>query len=167
MSDLTYSPAGITADDAGPPPPGFHVLHVRTLLDPGSFDTAAQALFGWRMHRAVPMRVSATADEAAPGVRVLLRAGPFRAPCEVVWTVREEHRTGFAYGTLPGHPECGEEAFVLRRHPDGAVDFTVSAVSRPATWYLRAVGPLVRLAQRSAARRYGSALRKLSGPPAG
>ena len=27
---------------------------------------------------------------------------------------------------------AGEEAFVIQRHPDGSVDFTVLAVSRPA-----------------------------------
>ena len=159
MSDLTYATVGMTADD-GAPPAGFHPLRVRIRLDPGSFEAAAEALFHWRMHRAVPLGVSATAAEAAPGVRVVLRVGPLRAPCEVVWTVREDDRAGFGYGTLAGHPECGEEAFVLLRHPDGSVDFTVSAISRPSAWYARAAGPLGRLLQRAAARRYGSALRK-------
>ncbi|WP_369214093.1 DUF1990 family protein [Streptomyces flavofungini] len=162
MSDLTYSPVGMTADGGSPPPPGFRRLQVRTQLDPGSLEAAAKALFGWRMHRAVPLGVSATAEEAAPGVRVTLRAGPFRAPCEVVWTVREENRIGFGYGTLPGHPECGEEAFVLRRYPDGSVDFTIVAVSRPAAWYVRAAGPVGHLLQWAAAQRYGRALRTLS-----
>ncbi|HEV8560641.1 MAG TPA: DUF1990 family protein [Actinophytocola sp.] len=43
------------------------------------------------------------------------------APGRVVHVVEEEHRRGFAYGTLPGHPECGEEAFLLERHADGTV----------------------------------------------
>jgi uncharacterized protein (UPF0548 family) len=162
VRDLSYSTVGMTADD-GPPPPGFRRLRVRTRLDPGGYEAAAAALFGWDMHRATPLlEVAAGTPQAAPGVRVLVRVGPLRAPCQVVWTVREEHRTGFAYGSLPGHPECGEEAFVIQRHPDGSVDFTVLAVSRPAAWYVRAAGPVGRLAQRLAAHAYGRALRELS-----
>lgn len=165
MHGLTYSTVGMTAADSDPPP-GFRALRVRTALPPGGYDAAAESLFGWRMHRATPLlRVSADAPVAAPGVRVVLRAGPLRAPCEVVWTVREDSRAGFAYGTLPGHPECGEEAFVLRRLPDGSADFTVFAISRPAAWYARAAGPAGRLLQRAAAREYGKALRKLARTP--
>jgi uncharacterized protein (UPF0548 family) len=84
-----------------------------------------------------------------------------RAPCEVVWTVRERDRVGFAYGTLPGHPECGEEAFVAALEPDGSVWLSVTAFSRGAFWWIRWAGPVARLAQRLAARRYGAALRRL------
>lgn len=162
MPDLTYSAVGMTARD-DPPPAGFRALRVRATLPAGSYDRAARALFTWRMHRAVPfLRVSPTAGEAAPGVRVVLRWGPVRAPCQVVWTVEDEDRTGFAYGTLPGHPECGEEAFVLRRLPDGTVDFTVFAISRHAAAYLRPTGPCGRWVQRAVARRYGRALRRLA-----
>ncbi len=164
MAELTYSTAGMTAVGSVPPP-GFHSLRVRTRLAPGGYDAAAAALFGWGMHRATPLiRVAAGTPRADPGVRVLLRVGPLRAPCEVVWTLHEEHRTGFGYGTLPGHPECGEESFLIERHPDGSVDFTVHALSRPAAWYLKAAGPAGRLTQRFAARRYGAALRALSRP---
>ncbi len=67
-------------------------------------------------------------------------AGPVRitAPCRVVYTVNEPDRQGFACGTLPGHPECGEEAFLVERDDDGAVTFAITAFSRPAT--LRAKG---------------------------
>lgn len=58
-----------------------------------------------------PFRVHAERALVLPGVG----AGPLRlrAPCRVVYTVTESRRRGFAYGTLPGHPECGEEAFVI------------------------------------------------------
>jgi uncharacterized protein (UPF0548 family) len=112
------------------------------------------------MHGAVPfLRVRPGAPRAAPGVRLTLALGPVRAPCEVVWTVREEHRAGFGYGTLPGHPESGEEAFVVERRPDGSVFFTVQAISRPAAWYARAAGPLGHRLQAAVARRYAAALR--------
>jgi uncharacterized protein (UPF0548 family) len=37
----------------------------------------------------------------------------------------EADRFGFACGSLPGHPERGEEAFHIRRYPDGVVTFDI------------------------------------------
>ena len=167
MQDLTYPWPGITAEDERPAPPGFHALRLRTALPAGTFESAADALLGWRMHQAVPLlTVVPEQPQAAPGVGVLLRLGPVAAPCRVVWTVRDEHRAGFAYGTLPGHPESGEEAFVLSRaEPGGPVVFTVVAVSRPAAWYARAAGPLGRGLQRAIAGQYGRAMRAVAGAP--
>lgn len=161
--EVDYSSVGMTAPEGPAAPAGFHGLTVRTRLGVGTYDAAARALFGWEMHRGTPLLdVPAGTPDAAPGVRVTVRMGPLQAPCQVVWTLNEADRTGFGYGTLPGHPECGEESFVLRRHPDGSVDFTVHAYSRPAAWYLRAAGPLGRLGQRVAADQYGRALRRAS-----
>lgn len=162
--DVSYSCVGMTAAD-GPPPAGFRELRVRTRLPAGGYEQAARALFGWRMHRGTPfLHVPAGTPPAAPGVRVGLRMGPVHAPCQVVWTLTEQDRTGFAYGTLPGHPECGEESFLLRRHPDGSADLTIRAVSRPAAWYVRAAGPLGPLAQRAVARQYARSLRRACAP---
>ncbi|WP_307795550.1 DUF1990 domain-containing protein [Actinacidiphila acididurans] len=165
MPDLTYPFAGRT-DPTGPTPAavpiGFHQLRMRTDLPPGSFEAAADALLSWRMHGAVPfLRVRPDAPRAVPGVRLTLALGPVRAPCEVVWTVHEENRAGFGYGTLPGHPESGEEAFVVERRPDGSVLFTVHAISRPAAWYARAAGPLGHRLQGAVAKRYAAALRSV------
>jgi uncharacterized protein (UPF0548 family) len=44
-----------------------------------------------------------------PGTDVLAHLGPIRVPCRVVYVLDEPERRGFAYGTLPGHPESGEE----------------------------------------------------------
>ena len=55
------------------------------------------------------------------------------APVRVVYVVDEPRRRGFAYGTLPGHPESGEEAFVVELQEDDEVTFTVTAFSRPAS----------------------------------
>ena len=41
-------------------------------------------------------------------------------------------RFGFAYGTLPGHAERGEERFsVVLNRDDGSVHYEVLAMSRP------------------------------------
>jgi uncharacterized protein (UPF0548 family) len=62
---------------------------------------------------------------------------------------------GFAYGTLPGHPESGEERFAVRYDPNtSAVYAEVSAFSRAATWWSKLGGPFVAVAQRVIAKRY-------------
>lgn len=72
----------------------------------------------------------------------------------MVYLVDEDHRKGFAYGTLPGHPESGEEAFVVELGEDGQVTFTISAFSRPASVLARLGGPLSRAIQRWVTGRY-------------
>lgn len=165
MTDgFTYAEVGATRDPGSLPPPGYHLLRERVRLGDGPevFAAAGRALLGWRMQRAAGLRIARDTPGAAQGVRVVMRAGPVRIPCEVVWTVREEHRTGFAYGTLAGHPESGEESFLVEREDDGSVWLTVTAFSRPAAWYLRVAGPVGLMAQRAAARRYGLRLRGLA-----
>ncbi|RKN46990.1 DUF1990 family protein [Streptomyces hoynatensis] len=166
---LTYQEIGITrAAPEGPLPAGAHLLRVRTRLGRGEgvLRAAGEALLGFGMQRGVGLRVRATAPVADVGVEVTLLAGlgPLRlgAPCRVVWRIDEPERIGYGYGTLPGHPESGEEGFVVERLADDSVWLTVTAVSRAATWYMRAAGPLGRLGQRVIARRYGRALRRLS-----
>jgi uncharacterized protein (UPF0548 family) len=88
--------------------------------------------------------------------RLGLGVGPLRlwAPCRVVYVVDEPGRRGFAYGTLPGHPERGEESFVVSIDADDVVEFTVTAFSRPARWFARLGGPVTKLAQRQITWRY-------------
>jgi uncharacterized protein (UPF0548 family) len=120
------------------------------------------------MHRAAGMRVAASADRAAPGVRVTSTLGVFPlrlvAPCEVVWSVEGEDRIGFGYGTLPGHPARGEESFVVERQPDGRVELVITSFSLPADWRMRLGGPAGPLFQRLWAGRLGRTLRRITGP---
>ncbi len=62
------------------------------------------------------------------------------------------------YGTLPGHPESGEEAFTISNRDDGLVVFTITAFSRPATIAAHAAGPLGPLIQRHFTQTYLRAL---------
>ncbi len=163
-----FSYAEVGATRGGALPAGYAHLRHRVRIGAGAavFAAAGDAVLGWRMHRAVGVRPSADAPRAAPGVRVrvVLGVGPLAltAPCEVVWTEDGPDRAGFGYGTLAGHPECGEEGFLVELDGDGAVWFTVTAFSRPARWYTRAAGPLVPLFQRLYARRCGRVLRRLA-----
>ena len=65
---------------------------------------------------------------------------------------------GLAYGTPQGHPEQGEERFCLDWRDDDAVVFTITAFSRPGTWWSRALAPISHLLQQRYTRRYLHAL---------
>jgi uncharacterized protein (UPF0548 family) len=82
----------------------------------------------------------------------------FRAPIRVVYLVNEPGRIGFAYGTLPGHPESGEESFVVEHLSDDSVWIVIRAFSRPSTWFYRLGQPVLRIMQARATRRYLRAL---------
>ncbi|MEW2400096.1 DUF1990 domain-containing protein [Streptomyces sp. NPDC046862] len=159
---FTYEDVGATR--SGHCPPGFKPMDVRTRIGEGAevFELATRLLLTWELHRAVGVGVITDAPEAAPGVDVTVSlGGVIKAPCRVVWTLDEPRHKGWAYGTLPGHPECGEEAFVLYRTGDGTVWLAVTAFSRPAKWYARAGGAATRGLQHAYARRCGAVLRKL------
>ena len=165
-SDYTYDDVGATRR-GGFCPPGFHLLHVRTRVGEGEkvFQRAVEAVMSWEMHRELGVGIDASADRAAPDVDVTITlAGMIKAPCRVIYTVEEPRRTGWAYGTLTDHPECGEELFVVERTGDGTVWLTVSAFSRPAKWYARAGGPATRGLQNAYARRCGKVLQRLCAP---
>ncbi|WP_369147916.1 DUF1990 family protein [Streptomyces sp. R44] len=163
---LTYREVGTTRTPEALPD-GYHHLRHSAVVGHGraAFETAGAAVTTWRMHRASGAGVHADADRAEPGARleVSLGAGPLRfgVPCEVIWTAYEENRIGFAYGTLAGHAECGEESFVVTLEADGTVRFTVTAFSRPATWYTRLAGPVIPRLQHAYARRLGRTLARL------
>ncbi|MGW0859250.1 DUF1990 family protein [Streptomyces sp. NPDC002690] len=166
MSTFTYPEIGATRAD--PLPHGYDHLRHRARVGRGraAFEVAGAAVTEWRMHRAAGTLVDASADRAEAGgsVEVTLRIGPLRfvAPCEVTWAEYTERRIGFAYGTLAGHPERGEESFVVELADDGTVWFAVTAFSRPALWYTRLAGPLVRVFQRRYTRRLGRTLRRIA-----
>ena len=108
------------------------------------------------------MRAGGAPAEA--GAVVVLTAGlpsfGYDIPCRVVWARTEGHEQGFGYGSLPGHPESGEECFVVTLRPDGGVVFTTRVFSRLATPLARLGGPVSRAVQRAAIRGYLAAARR-------
>lgn len=168
--DLTYIPVGLTRRDQMPP--GFrplrHFMHVGHGSD--VYERTVDALFQWDVHREAGMQVTATEARAAVGVRVRSTLGirvlgrllpAVHAPCEVVWAGTETVSlpegtlsTGFGYGTLTGHPEQGEEAFIVRMAPSGEVTFHLGAYSRGSTPLLRLLDPVARPIQDHVSRRY-------------
>jgi uncharacterized protein (UPF0548 family) len=155
---LTYAEVGATA---GPLPAGYHHVQKAAVIGRGRrrFEEAADAGMRWGMLRGAGLRVEATSDVAAVGSDVIVHLGPVRAPCRVVYVVDDTDRRGFAYGTLPGHAESGEERFMVRYDPaTEEVHAEVVAFSRHATWWSRLGSPVTSMIQRVVTDRYLRAL---------
>lgn len=165
-ASFTYQEVGATRD--GSFPPGYGRVCRDVLLGHGRevYDRAVDGLFDWRMHRAAGFTFLGNVLEAAPGVVIVMRFGwwPVRLtiPCRVVYVIGEPDRAGFAYGTLPGHPECGEESFVVSIVDQGEVHFRICAFSRPVSVMAKIGGPITRMAQERVTDRYANALKAIA-----
>ncbi|GAT09738.1 DUF1990 domain-containing protein [Mycolicibacterium novocastrense] len=155
---LTYPEVGATAGEL---PAGYRHVHKTAVIGRGRdrFEQAAATGMRWGMLRGAGVRVAATTEVAEVGSEVLVHLGPIAAPCRVVYVVDEHHARGFAYGTLPGHAESGEELFLVRHDPaSDEVSTVVTAFSRHATWWSRLGAPVTSLVQRVVTDRYLRAL---------
>lgn len=144
---------------------GFRRLQHTVLLRRRDFEGAAADLFAWRVHEQAGLAVGAGDIPLRLGTVVVMRWGwrraALRIPCRVVEVIEEPRRRGFSYGTLPGHPESGEEQFLLELEADGRVRFTISAFSRPASPLAKLSGPAGRAVQWFMTKRYLRALDRL------
>lgn len=158
---LTYVEVGQTQGEL---PNGYRHLCRQVTIGTGlaRFEEASQILFGWGVHRRSGLHVRSPSEWVTEGDVAVLRLGlgvaAIKAPVKIVYVVNESHRKGFAYGALPGHPESGEEAFLLELHADGVVTLTITAFSRPSSLLVRVAGPVSRAVQRWITRRYLRAL---------
>jgi uncharacterized protein (UPF0548 family) len=127
------------------------------------WNTAKKGLRSWAAHAGFGASVTPSDAPLVEGETVVLAAtvGPLHIviPCRIVYVLDEENRFGFAYVTLPGHPECGEEAFMLERRGDDVV-FTMSSHSRPAELLAQLGAPASRAVQRRANHAYIEGMRK-------
>ncbi len=116
-----------------------------------AFQKAAEAIRQWKMFppgwtvilpRNAPI-------EAGETIAMYARFMGFwwRNSCRIVYTINEPGRFGFAYGTLPGHIECGEELFMVEKDEAGQVWYTLRAFSKPRHWLVKLAYPIVRLLQ--------------------
>ena len=154
-ASFTYEPVGATAHEV---PQGYRSFRRSRLLGRRDFASAAEDLMTWRVHEQAGLNVAASQGRADEDVVVLLGLGPaavaIRAPCRIVYILDEPRRRGFAYGTLPGHPESGEELFVLERGMDDRITFTISGFSHHASAVAKIGGPLTRRVQQAMTERY-------------
>jgi uncharacterized protein (UPF0548 family) len=165
-SPFPYPAVGATAGRADSPalPEGFHHDHLATDLGPDDgdrFHRAQEALRQWAPQRGAGIRVypGRPVAEGEPFVLALPLPGVgwALAPGRVAYVLDEPDRAGFGYGTLPGHPERGEEAFLVVR-AQGRLRFEVIAFSRPHDLLVRLGRPVSRALQMRTIRSYLGAM---------
>lgn len=157
---VNYPEVGATR--TGPLPDGYRHL-VRTIELDAPLQEAAELVMTWGLQERCGLRPKSVAERAAPGVEFTLHYFGLRLPCQVVWAAEETpERVGFGYGTMAGHQERGEAAFLLDA-ADGRTRFTVRSFSVPGTLLSNLGKPVVRLLQARATDRYVTVMREACG----
>jgi uncharacterized protein (UPF0548 family) len=153
---FSYPEVGASREGA---PPGYPVNHHRGRLGAGleTFVRAVEALRCWEMYRLGWTRLCWPDAPIAEGTVVGVLGRHFGVwslnACRIAYTIEEDgprlRRYGFAFGTLPGHVERGEERFMVEWHAtDDSVCYEVFAFARPAHPLAKVGSPIVRLVQR-------------------
>lgn len=152
---FTYSAVGATLEsNAVAIPSGYNVDRTRIRLGSGDADFAAakDAIRSWKhfdMGWVGIWPAGIPIETGSMAVVVTHSLGLWSAhSARVVYTINEPRRFGFAYGTLPGHAEQGEERFLVEQLDDGSVWYDVIAFSRPRHILARLSYPLVRRLQK-------------------
>jgi len=160
---FSYDAVGATRHAAIPA--GFDRDHNRQPLGTGAaaFVAARDAIRAWAMFPAPLTRIEPAGVPIVEGevVAVVARALGlwWLNAARIVYVIDEPRRFGFAYGTLPGHVERGEERFLVEWLDDDSVWYDVDAFSRPGYWMTRLARPLTRRIQRRFARMSKAAMR--------
>jgi uncharacterized protein (UPF0548 family) len=159
----TYAAVGATRAHA---PHGFKLdtQHVQIGCGRGDFERGKSAVRRWEMFNMPWIRLHWPSAPIEPGatVGVLARAARLWSlnAARIVYVVDEPERFGFAYGTLPGHVECGEELFLVELSESGSVDYRITAFSRPNHFAAKLAYPWVRHLQKRFARGSVEAMRR-------
>lgn len=167
-AQLTYADVGATARQETPPGYRRDGWEADVGTDDGTrFERCGDAVLNWGAQRGAGIRVHPDRPVELDGTFALvlpLPIGHAIATARVVHVVRDDTAIGFAYGTLPAHPEEGEEIFLVRRR-DGRVTFEVSAFSRPRDPLARLGYPVTRWLQLRTNRTYLDAIRTVAARP--
>jgi uncharacterized protein (UPF0548 family) len=155
QSSLSFTHADVGATAKSLPSSGYVVDRTRVLLGQGEdiFQNARAALETWTQFDLgwVEASPADTPIRAGETVAVLIRAfglwwlNSARLVYVVDETIESVARFGYAYGTLPGHVEAGEERFLVEwDHVTNQVSYEILAFSRPrhiltriAQWQVR------------------------------
>ncbi|MUM17881.1 DUF1990 domain-containing protein [Mycobacterium sp. CBMA271] len=164
---LTYEHAGATRPDEAAWPvtlPELRRFEQTVVIGHGevAWREAATAVLNWGVKRRSGFRVAPpVAVTEGAEFRISYEWGPIaiHEPVRIVAVADTNDRSGFAYGTLPGHPVSGEEAFIVHRNADGTVFLTLRSLTQAApSGFWRPVFPILLVAQRIFRRRYLRAL---------
>jgi uncharacterized protein (UPF0548 family) len=160
--DLPYTYPEIGATRVMTAPANYNLDHNRIRLGVGeaTFERATAALRRWAMFDIGWVRLCWPETPLAVGATfgVAIKHFGFWSlnSARIVYLLDDDgpnRRYGFAYGTLPGHAERGEERFMVEWcHDDNAVWYDLLAFSRPNHPLAWAGYPLTRTLQRRFAR---------------
>ncbi|HTL52986.1 MAG TPA: DUF1990 domain-containing protein [Planctomycetota bacterium] len=176
QANLTVTYPHVGASNAVPPgkngplPKGYVVDHNRIQLGRGAavFAAAKAAFQRWDHFHFGWLDACAPLPPIQTGAVVAIKAKSvglwWLSACRIVYTIDEKGdemgdetgekrnstaRFGFGYGTLPDHPESGEERFLLEwNRADDTVWYDILAFSRPNTFAARLGYPIVRSLQK-------------------
>ena len=134
LADVTYVDVGATIDRRVPH--GFAGKRTTQVIGhgEGAFAQARLGLQTWVAHRGAGVEPFAeTQIVKGETVLLVLALGPaeVRIACRIVDVTDTPSSFGFVYGTLPVHPECGEERFLVEYEADGAVRFIIDVFWKP------------------------------------
>lgn len=165
---FTYPSVALTRTNA-PPPVGFVLDQTRAILGRGAatFERARAALQRWRQFQLGWLEAFPTDTPLRSGETVIVLARVlgmwWTNAARIVYTIDEPDepvaRFGFAYGTLPGHVESGEERFLIEwdRQTD-QVAYDIRAFSRPRHILTRVGYPFARAMQKRFSRQSAAAM---------
>jgi uncharacterized protein (UPF0548 family) len=158
---LPYSYGEIDATKTTPPR-GYDIDHNRIQLGTGRevFTRAKEAVRRWEMFNLGWLQLWKPTAPIAVDTTVAVLAHVWSIwilnACRIVYVIDDTGPMdifGFAYGTLPGHVERGEERFTVQwNHTDDSVWYDILAFSRPNHWLTRLGYPYVRRLQKRFAR---------------
>jgi len=151
---FSYSAVGATAVT---PPPGYQVDRTHIKLGDGepAFRLARAALERWEQFRLGWTEAWSAETPIRPGEVVAVMGRGIGVwwlnACRIVYVVDESGpitKFGFAYGTLPGHVESGEERFLIEwDRNNNSVWYDILAFSKPNLFLARVGYAFVRRKQ--------------------
>ena len=168
QKDLPFSYNEVGASK-GEIPANYPINHRRVRLGGGTdcFVRARKAVQNWTMYQLDWTRVFPASATISAGCAVCIVVNHgfcySMNPCRIIYLTEESggaiERTGFAFGTLPGHSEEGEERFTVEYHrADDSVWYEILAFARPHHILARIGFPFVTLFQRKFAADSASAM---------
>ena len=157
----TYDHVGSTFGAAPVDGPHRYESSVKVGVGETAFLDAREALRSWAPQRSLGATVNPAEVIPDLGETIVLGIGigplRMRVPNRIVAVVDDPDRYGYAYGSLPGHPECGEEQFLVELRGGGDVVFTIRVDAGPAH-QLRLFRPVLMAVSRLAVGRYQAAV---------
>lgn len=163
VKDEPFTYAGVGDTRTGVAPIGYRRDHWSIELGRGDevFERSVAGLQQWLPQRGSGLALGApplVEPDATIALAAPMPVGYAVATCRVVYVEAEADRYAWAYGSLPIHPESGEERFAIVRRGD-ATSFEIEVFSKLRDPLARLAPPVARSLQARATRRYLDAMR--------